>query len=293
MSCSNSTAPIDISSANVTGKCEYKCSYKFNYNDSNCTATNRGNYISLSYDKSSVPPVKYNSIGYDVNEIRIYKPSLHSYNNAKSDGELIVVHSSNTGSNPLLVCVPIQINNSSSSSSLIFETVISKVASNAPSENESTTVPMKSFNLNSLIPSKPFYSYTATEPYQPCSGEVDYVVYSTAQVSLDMKQTTFELFQQIIDNHAYTVSSGGTLLFYNEKGSTKGGTGEIYIDCRPVGESSETTDVITNTDSNNHDIDWNSPLFRWLLISFGFVVLLLLIHALLNWTSFRSTKLTK
>lgn len=286
MSCPNSTAPIDISDSNVAGKCEYKCSYKFHYNDSNCVATNRGNYISISYDKSSTPPVKYNSVGYDVQESRLYIPSLHTYNNSRSDGELVVVHRSNTGSNPLLVCIPIQTNNTSSASALLLETIVATVANNAPSEDESTTVPISSFNLNAIIPQKPFYSYTATEPYQPCSSETDYVVFSTAQVALDMKPSTLQSLQNIIENHPYTVASG-PLLFYNEKGSTQGGTGEIYIDCRPVGQTEETTDVITNTGTYNNDIDWNAPWVRWMFISLAFVMLLLVIHWLLGWASSR------
>ena len=103
MSCPNATAPIDISLSKITGKCDYKCSFSFQYNNSSCIATNRGDYLSLSYDKSSSPPVLYNTAGYDVQEVRIYIPSLHSYNDSKTDGELIIVHTSNTGANPLLV----------------------------------------------------------------------------------------------------------------------------------------------------------------------------------------------
>ena len=50
MSCLMATAPIDISLSNITGNCQLKCSYNFNYNNSSCIATNRGDYIKLSYD---------------------------------------------------------------------------------------------------------------------------------------------------------------------------------------------------------------------------------------------------
>ena len=93
MSCPNATAPIDISMSKITGKCDLKCSYSFNYNNSSCVATNRGDYISILYDKSTAPPVLYNATGYDVQEIRLYAPSLHSYNDSKTDGELIIIHS--------------------------------------------------------------------------------------------------------------------------------------------------------------------------------------------------------
>ena len=120
MSCPTATAPIDINLSKISGKCDFKCKYSFKYNNSACVATNRGDYISLSYDKSSSPPVLYNSVGYDVQEVRMYAPSLHSYSGAKTDAELVIVHMSNSGSRPLLVCIPIKANNSNSTSAQLF-----------------------------------------------------------------------------------------------------------------------------------------------------------------------------
>ena len=121
MSCPNATGPIDISMSKIKGKCDLKCAYHFDYNNSSCVATNQGEYISLAYDKSSSPPVIYNALGYYVKEIRIFCPSLHSYNGEKTDGEFIIIHTSNTGEKPLLVCIPIQSNNVSNSISMFFK----------------------------------------------------------------------------------------------------------------------------------------------------------------------------
>ena len=163
MSCPTATAPIDISLSKITGKCDYKCSFSFQYNNSSCVVINRGDYLSLSYDKSSSPPVLYNTAGYDVQELRIYTPSLHSYNNSKTDGELIIVHTSNTGANPLLVCIPIKSNNTSSISALFFKTTIDTAANSAPADGESTTVNIPKYNLTKLIPKKPFFNTLFTE----------------------------------------------------------------------------------------------------------------------------------
>ena len=123
MSCPNATSPIDISISKITGNCALKCSYSFHYSNSSCIATNRGDYLSISYDKTSSPPVLYNATGYDVKEIRLYIPSLHYYNDSKTNGELVIVHTSKTGSVPLLVCIPIKSNNTSSVSALFFKTL--------------------------------------------------------------------------------------------------------------------------------------------------------------------------
>jgi len=285
MSCPNATAPIDISLSSITGKCDYKCSYSFFYNTSSCVATNRGDYIKLSYDKSSSPPVLYNATGYDVEELRLYIPSLHSYSGTRTDGELVIVHTSNTGAKPLLVCIPIKSNNSSSVSAIFFKTLIDTVANSAPSDGESTTVNIQRYNLSGLVPKKPFFSYSATEPYQPCSSSVEYVVFDPLQASLDMMPDTLTKLQSIINNNPYDIKTGPNL-FYNEKGPGSGGAagGEIYIDCQPVGSSEETTEIITDMGGTTMSFgDWlNNPMVRLFLGSLLFIIILYIVKNALN-----------
>lgn len=284
MSCPNATAPIDINISNITGKCILKCSYSFTYNNSSCIATNRGDYLSISYDKSSSPPVLYNATGYDVKEIRIYIPSLHSYNGSKTDGELIIVHSSNTGANPLLVCIPIKSNNTSSISAMFFQTLIDTVANSAPSDGETTNVNIMKFNLSSFVPRKPFFSYSATEPYQPCSSVVEYVVFSPLQASLDMMPETLKTLQSIIKSNPYDIKTGPKL-FYNEKGVGKGSAGDdIYIDCQPIGSSEETTEVVTQIGGAPMSFSelLNNPFVKLILGSLLFIIILFVINKGLN-----------
>jgi carbonic anhydrase len=286
MSCPNATAPIDISMSKIKGNCEYKCSYSFHYNVSSCVATNRGDYISISYDKSTSPPVTYNSSAYNVDEIRLYIPSLHSYNGSKTNGELIIIHTSNIGSNPLLVCIPIKSNNTSSESALFFQTLIDTVANAAPSDGETTTVNISKFNLSSFVPNKPFFSYSATEPYQPCSSSVEYIVFSPLQISLDMMPDTLTKLQNIIQSNPYDIKIGPSL-FYNEKGPNKGGAegGEIYIDCQPVGSSEETIDVLNNTGNYGtmNFNDWlKNPIVKLILGSLLFIIILFIVKYGLN-----------
>ena len=287
MSCPTATAPIDISLSKITGKCDYKCFFSFQYSNSSCIATNRGDYLSLSYDKSSSPPVLYNSTGYNVEEIRLYVPSLHSYNNTKMDGELIVVHSSNSGANPLLVCVPIKSNNTTSASALLFKTIVDTVANSAPADGESTTVSLKRFNLNALVPKKPYFSYSATEPYQPCSTPVEYIVYAPLNAALDMMPDTLTKLQSIIKSNPYDIKTGPNL-FYNEKGPSVGGAdgGEIYIDCQPVDASDENVEVVTDNSGNISFQDWlNNPLVKLVLGSLLFIVILFAIKTMLGFVS--------
>lgn len=285
MSCPNATSPINISLSSITGKCDYKCAYNFNYNNSSCIATNRGDYLSLSYDNSSTHPVIYNASNYDVNEIRLYTPSLHSYSGSKTDGELIIIHNPITGAVPLLTCIPIKSNNNSSVSSLLFKTIVDNVANSAPADGETTTVSLgnQQFNLNDLVPKKPFFAYSATEPYQPCSTNVNLLVYDSLTVSLDIMPDTLTKLQSIIQNNSYDIKTGPNL-FYNEKGSNiNSGGGDIYIDCQPVGESDETTEIITDMGSSSSFKDFfNNSYLKFILVMLLFIIVLYGLKLVLN-----------
>jgi carbonic anhydrase len=286
MSCPNATAPIDINTSNVVGKCDYKCEYSFQYNDSSCIATNRSDYISIAYDSSSSPPVTYNSSAYDVKEIRIYSPSLHSYMGNKTDGEAIIVHDSASGAPPLLVCVPIKVSNTGSVGSNYLSSIVNTLAKNAPADGEQTTVSISRFNLNAFVPRKPFFSYTASEPYQPCStNKNEYVVFTLSDGSIGITKDTLDKLQSVITTNAYDVKTGS--LFYNEKGPVSSDRdGQIYIDCQPVGQSEEEEIIVTDTGSSSFDFNtsniMNNTYFQMFLGSLIFVAIIYLIKVCLD-----------
>ena len=284
MSCSTSNAPIDISSSNSSGKCDYKCDYKFKYQTSSCVGKNMGDYISLSYDNASSSYVSFNLTSYIVKEVRIYHKSLHSFNGNKLDGDLIIVHSSNTGEMPLLVCIPIKVSNSTSISSGFFRNVVTTMSKNAPSEGDSTTIKINNYNLNLLVPKKPFYSYTATEPYQPCSENVNYVVYDSSEIYLDIPQDVYDNLKKIILENYYEVKPGVSF-FYNSKGPNESSEDDIYIDCQPVGQSDETTTVVNdNSNSINYDFSLedlkNNDFFKFLLSIIIFLIIIYFFYSI-------------
>ena len=247
MSCPNSTAPIDISKSNLAGKCDLKCSYTFNYSNSSCVATNRGDYISVKHDSFSNPPVRYNGYNYNASEVRIYFPSLHTYNGQNSAGELIIVHQNDMGSNPLLVCVPIKKTDANTAGSAILSGIIDSVSSSATNENETVNVHLNDFTLSSIVPKKPYFSYTGSLPYQPCTGEVEYVVYAPLHGFCDITSDAYGKLTKVIKQHQYTIASTSKKLFIHDKAPAVSSEDEIYIDCKPVGQSEEETTLTTTT----------------------------------------------
>ena len=284
MSCLSSTAPINIDAEKQSGTCDLKCNYQFRYSDSVSTATNRGDYISLNYEPASgTPPVRFNSNEYIVSEIRIYTPSLHTFRGNNAKGECIIVHTSNSGKSPLLVCIPILSGSNSSLASQYLSRVINTMSKTAIDDSETTRI-NKSFNLNDFVPLKPFFSYTATQPYQPCRGENNYVVFIPSDSVCSISDTDFETMSSVIHKNAYKVIDG-TPFFYNSQGpgQSLGSGDDIYIDCQPVGQSDETTETLyTNSDDDTSNI-FQGDVFKYLLIFLVFLAILFAFNYLLNY----------
>lgn len=268
-----STENINISSTNVKGKCDNKCSYAFKYSESSSTAKNNGVLINLTYDSTSVPPVVYNSEKYIVENINIVSPSIHTFNNVSMPGEIIISHTPQSGGIPLKVCIPFTSSSESSSASQIITDIINKVASNAPSEGNSTNLNMN-FSLQQIVPRKPFFVYTG----EYSGVNANWIVYGELE-AIPLSSTTITTLQQIIQ--AFPIATPGGDLFYNSKGPISGlqlGDG-IYISCQPTGSSEEETSVEYDKNSTSFDFSniFESPIFKSIIIIIIGCLLLIII----------------
>jgi carbonic anhydrase len=281
---------INISMKNITGKCDLKCSYNFKYSESNSTAKNNGVNINLSYDSNNTPPVVYNSQKYNVAKIGIFSPSIHHFNGNTMPGELIITHNPVIGGNILEVCIPLTSSSESSSASNTLTEIISKVSTNAPSQGESTNLNISNFNLQNLVPKRPFFSYT--------NNSVDWIVFGALE-AIALNSTTITTLQQIIK--PFPIPTPGNELFYNSKGPSSGvqiGDG-LYISCQPTGSSEEKIAVAYDKQSTSVDFSniFQSPIFRTLiLIIVGcilFVAVFYAIGAFFNYISSDSSLLPK
>jgi carbonic anhydrase len=279
MSCPNATAPVDILN-NTSSICDLKCNYSFNYPLTNLlTISNRGEYVSIRTEKSQLSPVKFNADNYEVRDIRIYKPSLHTYSGSTADAEMIISHTNMTGGNNLLVCIPIMVGSSSNDSSSFLDIILSDMAKNSNSTGKYSVTNIATFTLNKFIPMKPYYSYNGSLPYSPCNSSYNYVVFSKEEANLYMSSTAFDVLNKIIYTNKYSTKKNKGGLFYNKTGpstisSDKGD--DVYIECVPTGSSGETLipapktiEALLNIQSIK-DI-YNSIIFR---IFIGIVVLL-------------------
>jgi len=243
---------MNISPTNVVGECNLKCDYYFNYSNSNCVVTNNHYALTLSYDKSTTPPVTYNNNNYIVSDINIVSPSLHLYNSNLTNAEVLIKHTPVTSGPIFTVCIPIKVFSSFSNSNSLMDQIISGASIGAPSSGLTSNLPLTNYNLTSLVPKAPFFSYSA--------NYADYIVFDITS-AIPITTTSLQKLGNIIKPFpGANPIQAGPLLYYNKKGPSASKTltnNDIYIDCQPTDASQEEVLVSNNKPGSNNGIQFD------------------------------------
>lgn len=278
MACSSGTAPIDIVNSQST-TCNKKCDYAFDYekNTPAFTSYNKGNYIKLVFNPDTNSPVIFNNEKYNLIDVCIFSPSLHTYNGEQSDGEILINHSSISTSSNLIVSIPI---NKSSTGNNNLQKIITETSSLANSDNTSGKIDIPAFSLNNFIPQSPYYFYNGTKMYDNCKGNYNYIVFdqnSSIPITFDVLKVLKNIIQP------YKIKTKNNKLFYNKNGPSmtlQGTNGDdIYIKCEPTGDNGSTMVEKSNPYSLEDFGNINfknftkSPIFK---IIIGIIIALLL-----------------
>jgi len=268
---------INISADNVVGECELKCAYNHKYLNSSCNATNNGNVILLSYDKTSTHPVVYNNNKYDVGQVAIYSPSIHKYNGDFMDAEIIITHNPILGGPSLSVAIPIIQSTASTSGTALLSEIIMGVSNGAPKNGEQTTISLSNYSLTHFITKRPFYNFS------DITNHVEYIAFDKEH-SIDLSQQVLNTLKSIISK--YSDNSRGSELYYNKKGPNTESSGEndIYISCLPTGNSEENIDVTYDKPSTSVDV-LSSPIFKYIVGALIFILSFYIIQGLITFFS--------
>lgn len=248
MACSTSNSPVDISPANLVAGpeseysiCAEKCAYRYDYPDSTCNVTNEGEYLKIRYTRGNSAPVHYNSFALEVEELRLYTPSLHTYDGQHAAAELVIVHRG--AGQALLVCIPIVTSTSNTAATAAVNTIVGACAAAALTEDQSIDVPIQNFTLNDFIPAnKRFYAYSGGAPYPPCLGDYSYVVFSKADSVAGISPENVAALRELITEANVVVKNAKVLTKSRSGVGAPGGSNggalgdDIYIDCAPVNE---------------------------------------------------------
>ena len=268
--CKNATSPINITT--TAARCKKICDYSFKYALSDCVLTNKGSYLDIKTTLLG-NMVLFNNERMNVKEVRLYHPSLHTFNTSHVDAELVIHHIG--GGHNLLVCIPINIADGQSKSTDFFHSFLPYIPQN---EGDKATANVTNWSLNDIIPKAPYYFYQATAPYPPCTGVYNIIVFDKGtgvhMLRADAKQLSV-IKENKLDIHK--VSDSG--LYYNKTGT---GTvaDDIYIDCRPVGSSGEVEPEPVTEDKSPKSLKdlMENPLFSIL----GGIIILITLKKMYN-----------
>lgn len=244
---SNRDAPVNLTSDIMRKEdrsCSSTCNFSYQYNTSTCNVFHKDTYLSIPYDSGSggLYPAKYNGVDYKVEHIHIYQPSLHRYDGALADAELLAYHSSADGRN-LIVSIPINIGNGSGKQS---SEIMNTIFQNLPSRSRSGgkyVADVNNFNLGNLIPKEGFFTYVGRHLLPQYTGVYNYIVYHKKDAILVFRDSLASLNDVSRDTAIKRTEPIGenkmpkNMYYYNKRGANNAkGNGDIYIKCNPTGE---------------------------------------------------------
>ena len=269
------SSPVNISSTDPSIKeCNVYCTYQYEYNDSACVVSvNKsdpsGNYLDIKYDlknNGTSSQVIFNGVGYNVTSIRVYQPSLHTYDNQRAPMELLIFHDGGV-SDKLVVSIPYQSGTASSdytsskTGSQVLQNIIndySKLSPSPPSSSSSNSqnLNIKNFNLNNFIPNTRYYYYIGTElpKFGVCTqpNSTKYVLFDLSKGGQYISSDAVSKIQNLIAASTFPVKTN--TLYKSAKfpnsNSSAAKSNEIYIDCNPTGAKGEELYKPANNSSN-------------------------------------------
>jgi carbonic anhydrase len=294
-------SPINISEIDRKSKCTDKCNYQVGYKNSAVSISNHATYLSIPY-KNTESQVKFNNAKYNVDEVRLYSPSLNTYNGIHVGCEMIIIHTPVSGGNQLFVCIPVKTSNPPNPASITLTSIIEGASVLVNDKTISTPATMdkiKNFNLNLFIPRKPFYYYEGDYFLEclPTIPKVDVICYLPFASNIFITAETMQKLNQILDPSGIsppkkTEENADTYpdLNFNEHGVTSvdsDDSGDVVMDCQPYETSEETVDVVVENDEGTYDPSKlvDNPWFQVIsgsIVFFLMIIFLKFVFGLVN-----------
>jgi hypothetical protein len=277
------TIEMNISPSDITNKCDEKCLFTYNYTLVNSVnISNSGTCFIISYSSSN-PPVTFNNLGYNLQNISIYFPSLHTFNTTTEVGEIVMNHTCQTNqTNILNICIPI-ISNGGLSCQL-FNNIVACILGKSVYNTEDTTTITSSSATSYSLPNSNFNTFlTLTSPapyyYYSQSKTQDVIVFglnngiSLTSALSAVGSTSSSDITSLVSPETSILFPSVSKLYYNSDGpSVDYGDDNIYIDCQPVNQSNEQTlefksikDIFSSSSTNKLG-GLNSTLLEILVI---------------------------
>ena len=233
MSCQISTAPINLPTG-VNEEGGENTDFTYDYGVSSCSVTNKTTYLDIScYD--GINKIQSGLTGdLYVSGVRLYKPSLNTYDGRKADAELIITHSG--GGKNLYICIPVTSTTALGGTTEWFKQIIPFSPSKAGS---SKSINVSNFTLNNIIPKATFIVYEGGTFDWGCSKQ-DVMILFTMDNAVNISYEDLRTLDNITSPASYNVLPVPDYLKFNKRGTlsgpgkTAGSQSSDTLTCTPI-----------------------------------------------------------
>ena len=199
-----SQSPININT-DLIQRCNTLCNFQTHYNPSKCYINYKNNLIRIKYSVGSY--LEFEGVLYELKEITIHLPTLHSIDNEKYDIEICMIHtlsSDNTETTTdktvtgVILCRMFEIGPHFGKPEQFMNQFINEVPREEIDYDKEVIVSDK-WGAELLLPTnKSFYMYDGSLPFPPCTNNYKVIVYEEIGF---IGRTNIELLKLNIDTN--------------------------------------------------------------------------------------------
>ena len=215
-------SPINIDT-DILKECNLMCQIETNYKHSKCRLQyTKNNMISIKYDYGS--RAKFNGVYYNLTDILIFTPSMHTIDNERFEVEVMMIHKTEQSGNAdakdngiITSKLLNRYNREHGPEQDFFNEFFFKIPNEAPKDDslyETIDVSTR-WNADLLNPKSrsSFFMYDGSLPFPPCTEKFKVIVYEEIG---NIGDTNFRLLKENVGKNNRPVQDLGTRkIFYN------------------------------------------------------------------------------
>ena len=219
---STEQSPINIDT-DILKECNLMCQIDTNYKHSKCRLQyTKNNMISIKYDYGS--RAKFNGVYYNLTDILIFTPSMHTIDNERFEVEVMMIHKTEQSGNAdakdngIITCKLLnRYNREHGPEQDFFNEFFFKIPKEPPKDDSlyETVDVSKRWNAELLNPKtrNSFFMYDGSLPFPPCTEKFKVIVYEEIG---NIGDTNFRLLKENVGKNNRPVQDIGTRkIFYN------------------------------------------------------------------------------
>ena len=215
-------SPVNIDT-DIMKECNLMCQLETDYKNSKCRLQyTKNNMVVIKYDYGS--RAKFNGVYYNLTDIYLFTPSMHTIDNERFEVEVMMVHKTDQSGNEdakdngIITCKLLnRYNREHGPEQDFFNEFFFKIPKEPPKDDgllENIDV-SKRWNADLLNPTSrnSFFMYDGSLPFPPCTEKFKVIVYEEIG---NIGDTNFKLLKENVGKNSRPIQDlGSRKVFYN------------------------------------------------------------------------------